>query len=209
MARRSPVFDSTLNDYLAQVTESDWETLAGPLGIEKMTNRLAVPVLNRQFFVAADGVTDAHGKRSSHSIGVLLCRYILLCPGQPTGPGPLVTYKDFKNAAPFVGGFRERAERPIAVHFTGRAKRLEHCCRQLGGMPFDTDAACQLAYWMPALPRVPVYLMFNDANDEFSAGCTLLFRRNADRYLDMECLAILGDLLAAWLLKCDIGQHQY
>ena len=53
---------------------------------------------------------------------------------------------------------------------------------------------------VPALPRIPLLLLFNDADDEFAAQCAILFERRADRYLDMECLAIIGSLLAdAWV----------
>jgi hypothetical protein len=52
-----------------------------------------------------------------------------------------------------------------------------------------------------ALPRVPVLLLFNDADDEFPAHCSLLFEGRAEKYLDAECLAILGMLLSVYLRK--------
>jgi len=73
---------------------------------------------------------------------------------------------------------------------------LEQSCQSLGGQPFDTDVACQLAYQFQALPRVPVFLLFHDADEDFPAQCTLLFWQNAARYLDMECLAMIGGILA-------------
>lgn len=203
MNQRSPVFDQILKDYLSQVADRDWEGLTDPLDAQLLEGRLVIPVFNQRFFIAADGVTNANGAAPSHSVSVLLCRYILQCPEQPPDPGPLVTYKDFKDAAPYVGGFRATAEKPIADHFTGHPDALEQACEGLGGTPFDTDAACQLAICLPALPRVPIYLMFNDQDEEFSADCRLLFRESAKHYLDMECLAIVGGVLAAWLRRMD------
>ena len=52
-----------------------------------------------------------------------------------------------------------------------------------------------------ALPRVPLLLLFNDADEEFPAEARILFRANAERILDMECLAILGWLLSSKLIK--------
>ena len=109
---------------------------------------------------------------------------------------PLVTYKDFKDAAPYVGGFKNTVEIPIARAFSGRLDRLEAACLALDGRPFDTDVSCQLAYEFQALPRVPVVLIFHDADEDFPAQCTVLLCKNAAGYLDMECLAMIGGILA-------------
>jgi hypothetical protein len=42
-------------------------------------------------------------------------------------------------------------------------------------------------------------LLFNDADKEFAAQCMVLFERGADKYLDMECLAMVGMLLFEYL----------
>lgn len=44
-------------------------------------------------------------------------------------------------------------------------------------------------------------MLFNDGDDEFSARCLVLFERRAEKYLDMERLAIVGWLLADYLHK--------
>ena len=68
--------------------------------------------------------------------------------------------------------------------------------RALGGTAPDIDVSYQLAMRFDALPRVPVVLLFNDEDEEFPAEATILFERRAERFLDMECLAILGWMLA-------------
>jgi hypothetical protein len=52
-----------------------------------------------------------------------------------------------------------------------------------------------------ALPKVPVVMLFNDADDEFSATCSVLFERRAENYLDPECLAMVGRCLFTYLKK--------
>jgi hypothetical protein len=49
------------------------------------------------------------------------------------------------------------------------------------------------------LPQVPILLLFNDADEEFPAQCLLLFERRAEKYLDMESMAILAWLLTDYL----------
>jgi len=47
--------------------------------------------------------------------------------------------------------------------------------------------------------KVRVLMLFNDADDEFAAQCAVLFERRAEKYLDMECLAMVGMLLFEYL----------
>ncbi len=43
-----------------------------------------------------------------------------------------------------------------------------------------------------ALPMIPIILLFNNADEEFPATCSILFESQAEKYLDCECLAMLG-----------------
>jgi hypothetical protein len=50
---------------------------------------------------------------------------------------------------------------------------------------------------------VRIYLIFNDADEDFPADCSLLFEKQAASYLDMECLAMIGMVLAQRLAGKD------
>ena len=106
-----------------------------------------------------------------------------------------IEYKDFKDAAPHVQGFRNTTELSIARHFSGKLELLEKKCLEVGGKPYETDVSCDLAMQFQALPMVPVFLIFNDADEDFPSQCTLLFQKNAETYLDMECVAMVGSML--------------
>jgi Domain of unknown function (DUF3786) len=54
---------------------------------------------------------------------------------------------------------------------------------------------------------VPILLVFNDRDEDFPAHCSLLFERRAEKYLDMECLAMLGWALSE-RLKQRAAWHQ-
>ena len=197
MTRRAPVFDQIMQDYLMQVAGLDDRARRGEvLGITILKNGFRVPFFDRAFTITGEGITGEQGTIPSHATSVVLCKYLLLCPDRPPADGSLLTYKDFRDGAPYVGGFRNTAEHPIARHFEGRLAELEKQCRELGGEPFDTDVSCQLAFRFQALPRVPVFLLFNDADEDFPPHCSLLFHHSAAAYLDMECIAMVGSTLA-------------
>ena len=171
------------------------------LGVSIESGEYRIPFFHRHFVIGAGGIKDGRSEVPAHASSVIVCKYLLLCPRQPDNDESLVTYKDFKDAAPYTIGFKNTAERPIARHFEGRLEDLREQCLRLGGRPFQTQVSCDLAFRFQALPRVPVYLLFNDADDDFAAQCTVLFRKNAASYLDMECIAMVGATLAAWLQK--------
>ena len=200
MTREAPVFETIRRDYLQKVAALGQDRqLAERLGIHLGDGGFRIPFFNRRYTVMPSSIEDQRGRAPNHAVAVTLCQYLLLCPRTPTNDPTLVTYKDFRDAAPYAGGFFTNAELPIARGFTGKAASLESACLDLGGERFQIEAAYQLAFRFQALPRLPIYLLFNDADDTFPAGCTLLFQKDAADYLDMECIAMVGSILAAWL----------
>jgi hypothetical protein len=197
MADKAPVFDKILADYLMEVDSLEDKGHRGRiLGFSAEDNHLSVPFFLRRFIVRSKEIMADEGEPPSHASSVLVMKYILLCPEHPDEDKTLVTYKDFKDASPYVEGFRNTAERPIARHFEGRLEDLRQACLALGGTPFQTDVSCDLAFRFQALPKVPVFLLFNDADEDFGGQCILLFQKNAASFLDMECIAIVGGTLA-------------
>ena len=140
------------------------------------------------------------GKRPIHAVSVILCQYLLLCPDQePTAAGQWARYHSFPDAAPYAQGFRNTAEKPISKAFTGKLEDLKRACSILGGQEGEAPFSCDLAIRFPVLPKVNLLMVFNDQDEEFPAECSILFENHADAYLDMECLAMLGMILATWL----------
>ena len=138
---------------------------------------------------------DDSGLEPIHAIRIVLCRYLLLAPpALPRQGEDWVSYKDFQDATPFVSGFVNNSERAITRNSSGRLGQLRRAAGRRSLPP-----ALELSYQftaIQALPQIPLLLLFNDEDEDFPAQCTLLFQRRAEKFLDMECLAIIGWLLA-------------
>jgi hypothetical protein len=85
--------------------------------------------------------------------------------------------------------------RAIATHFSGKLDEMEEAGKTLGGYAPAIEVAYDLSVQFDALPQVPVIVLYNDADDEFPAKCSVLFESRAEHYLDAECLAMVGRLL--------------
>jgi hypothetical protein len=190
--KKSSIFEETYKNYLAQVGKLDLSLTAEKLGITLVGDEAEIPFFGRLFRLSSRGVFDLDGREPAFAVRVALCRYLLLAPKTTPAGEEWVSYKDFKDAAPFVGGFVTHTEQALVKNFSGRLDYLREACRKLGARPADLDLSYQVTVRFEALPHIPLLLLFNDEDEEFPAQGTLLFQKMAAEYLDMECLAILG-----------------
>ncbi len=188
----NPMFDKIYEDYLTRIGNLDFKSMETMLGIETEQNEAIIRFFNSVYKVSSNGIKDSKGKRPAHAICVVLCQYLLLCPEYEPEQSQWVSYKDFKDATPFIEGFMNNSERPISKKFSGRIETLKDACKKLGGYPPDMDINYQLSMQFNALPKVPILMLFNDKDEEFPAQTSLLFEKRAENYLDMECIAMIA-----------------
>ncbi len=201
MITKSPVFEKTYKKYLEQVAGIEFKSLEEKLGVKVEKDDVMIPFFGKSYMVSARGIIDPSGKLPPLEVSVVLCKYLILCPDVKPIEDDWVSYRDFKDSGPLTSYFANSVEQPIANYFSSRLGELEKSCETLGGFPPGIELSYELSMQFNPLPRVPVLLLYNDADDEFPAHCSLLFERRAEKYLDAECLAILGMLLSVYLRK--------
>lgn len=189
------VFRETYESYLLQIGEVDLAAVAEILGLEIEGDQARVDFFNRSYRIGSKGIYDKNGKIPDFSVCVVLCKYLLMCPPEIPDAQGLAAFKDFRDAAPLVHFFSNSVQKEVARKFEGATGALEESCSRLGGEAYTADLAYQIKYRFQGLPRVPVYLLFNDAEEGFAAQCTLLFEKSVASFLDMESVAMLGGAL--------------
>lgn len=196
MDGKAPVFEKNYKDYLVQVNELDLKAVAKKTNTEWTGQSVVVPLFGIPYEISSSGIRDSSGTEPIYSIKIVLCQYLLQYPSKHPQDDTWTSYKDFRDAAPLVNWFHVNTEMEISGKFDGKLKALETACRNIGGKNYGSELNYDLHIKFDALPQVPMLLLFNDADDEFPAQSLLLFEKRAKHYLDMECLAILGHLLA-------------
>jgi hypothetical protein len=199
MTEKSSVFEETYTNYLAQITGLDFKKIAAQLGAEIVGDEMSIPFFGIPHGISAAGISDPYGNRPNFSVCVILFKYLLLCPGYDPVENDWVSFKDFRDSAPFAGSFVNYTEAPMANYFSKRVTQLEMACRKINGHLSAATFSYDLCMQFDVLPKIPVLMLFNDADDEFPAQCAVLFERRAEKYLDMECLAMVGMLLFEYL----------
>jgi hypothetical protein len=198
---KSPVFEETYNHYLAEISSLDYLSRAGTLGVEVEDNSLIIPLYDEVYRVSKEGVHDTRGSTVTPAVQVILCKYVLMCPAEiPVIPDRLMSYREFKDAGPLVSYFTSNTNKTIESHFSGKVEPFKERALSLGAA-IATNESYDLSLHFYALPRIPVILNFNDSDEMFPASCSILYKQTAEHYLDMECLAMTGTLLAGKLIK--------
>ena len=201
MAEKSHVFEQTYEDYLSRIAGLDFNFIADTLGVKVDGDAVIIPFFGKPYSVSTKAITDPSGKQPHLSICVILCQYLLMCPLiEPLG-GNWMAFKDFKDAAPLVQAFSNTVTRPIAEAFSGRVSELAAAGRKIGGYTPHDEFSYDLCIQVDALPKIPLLLLFNDQDDEFPAQCGVLFEKRTEKFLDMECLAMVGMLFFEYLNK--------
>jgi hypothetical protein len=165
---------------------------------------LSIHFLNRPIRVSEQGIRGLHGDEPDVSTRIILCHYLLQA-GEGEVSGEWVSYRDFKDSGFFIRNFQANVEERIARYFGGRPGDLDRACRRLHGKNGPDRRGGETSYTFAALPRIPLLLVFYDQDDEFPAAAKLLFDRSAPLWLDMECLAALGGIVADRLIKAADG----
>lgn len=169
--------------------------MAGRVGGSFDGKEVVIKLFSKSYSISGAEIAGETGARPAFDQCVILSKYLILAPAYPPSRRDWVKYRDLKDSGPLIGYFSKETEDAIAGEFTGNPQSLKDAGLKLGGFVPDLDARYDVAMQFTALPEMPLVMLFNDADDEFPAECSVLFQRCAEAYLDAECLAMPGGLL--------------
>lgn len=198
---QAPVFEETYRRYLDEIKNIDYLSRADLLGVSISENALIVPLYNKTYAVSGETIIDCHGGEVAPAVSVILCKYILGCPAEiPPRQNRLMTFREFRNSAPLISYFTTNTNKTIESTYSGKLELFRERANELGA-EIRKDESYDLSLLLYALPRIPVIVNFNDQDDLFAATCSILYKASAQYFLDMECLAMTGTLLAGKLIR--------
>jgi hypothetical protein len=200
MKNVSPVFKQTYQHYIAEIAKKDLSTVGDKLGVRVRGREIIIDLFGVPYTVSEDAVRDPSGKRPPFEKCIILCKYILMCPENPRHETEWISYRDFRDSGPLTKYFAHDVEQALSNRFSGKREEMKKACMALGGYPPNVELSYDIAVKFDMLPKVPLLLLFNDADNEFPAHCSVLFQKGADEYLDAECLAVAGRLLYSLLI---------
>ena len=195
------VFEKKYAAGLSEIKALDLSKRAETLGAKKSGQSYVFYFFNRRIAFNGNDFVDMNGGEVTTAVKVVLCGYLMKCPIQKdTVSNKMVTFREFSNAGPLFSRFSENTGKIISATFSGQLDKLRSSCQNLGGTLMETKSY-DLSVRFRALNKVSIFLNFNDADDVMPANAVFLFHDDAERYLDLECSAIICTYLTGLIIK--------
>lgn len=127
-------------------------------------------------------------------VQALIVYHLAMSDGtRPTGE--LLSFADLPSGREYVSAFRGYTGAALVRAFGDDADVLGAALGALGGEP--VAGVADAAWFVPALPRVPITVALWAGDDEFEPRIELLFDATASHHLPTDGCAVLGSWLTA------------
>ena len=134
------------------------------------------------------------GKEAPSIVGILISLYALAAKTDLPLDEPYRAFKEMPGSTPYVGAFSSHAEEILIPHVSRIKKMQETIQREFnqgryGKNSFAGDFSLQLF----PLPKISLFYIFYEADEDFPPSATCLFSNNADLFLPVDGLADTGE----------------
>ena len=127
---------------------------------------------------------------------IMVLHYLIRGDGTPE-KGDLIPYKEIPGGLMYAGVFERRMVTPLLDVFGQAPERFLEAGLAMGG---ETAALGDVSFSLRVLPRVPVTLVLWKGDEEFPPWIQVLFDRSVDRYLSLEDIVVLGEMISKRLI---------
>jgi hypothetical protein len=162
-------------------------------------SQFSLPFLGSVASITYPGFEVSIGERPSPPHIAALLVYHLATSDGSAPSGVWISFAELPEASFYVTAFRGYTGARIARDFAPAAAGLADAVDRVAGT--DLPDLADRAWLIPALPRVPVALLWWDADDEFGARSELLFDSSAAGHFTTDGCAVLGSWLTSTLCR--------
>jgi Domain of unknown function (DUF3786)/Putative Fe-S cluster len=175
--------------------------LGAQYGQEVGRNYLQLTYYGREVKVFKDEVRYPPGQEENPWDAILLYNYIA-SQGHRPASGQWIKFQGLPNSVSKTKTLL-RLQKQLAEAFNGKTEILNRKARELGGEPATVAQEADLQFLFQPLPRLPLLLVFHDAEPEenFEAEAHFLFDAQVMDYLDLESLLFLVERLMDQLME--------
>lgn len=187
-------YERVSNELEAEARRANFEEASLAIGGHYETKNgcetIRLKMLNSPYEMRREGLFENGAYCHDSWSKIILYDYIRRKGARPL-TGEWVTLGHFPNTASHVKAFQRSAEEKVAAAFNKNTNGLKVQSRCLGGVEASGKMKADYIYRFDLLPRIPLYLCFWEADEEFQASCKLFLDSSAEAYIDIEYLAYL------------------
>ncbi len=183
----------------APLTRADLAAAVGRSGIGFDGGRLLIPFFGAIHTLTETEIIGPDGIRPTEPVAAALRDYVFHRPEPNPSEDHFISYRELAGAGPLVVSFANNTNKTITSIFSGKMEALRRAARALSGTLSEDTPGYDLSIRFEALPGIPIYLLFNDAEGPFPAQCSLLLPASIEAYLHTRAIFTLGTFLCGRL----------
>ena len=154
------------------------------------TDALLLGMLGQEYVITRSGIT-LRGQKAPETHEAVILDY-LRSSGTDLIETPWRALGDFTGSP--AADFRKRVELPLVPHVADLVTRAGSLLPIFDAERAQGIVASDLSFTVRALPKVALHVELSQETPEFPAEAWVLFSWNADRFLSVENLQLLGEL---------------
>lgn len=140
---------------------------------------------------------DDPGAEVSFNDRTLMVQYLCEASGLPPR-GSWLSFLELPEGSHHYMPFQNDATSPLAQAFSGRIREFAQAAESLGGSPINLG---DNSFLIPALPKIPLAVVFWEAEEQFPAKSNILFDSVSPTHLTTAALWVLGVELAHKMIR--------
>ena len=187
----------------ADLNAEDRNKLCGhSLAVECPPNGLILSILGREILVDRDEACLKSRKagsweRLAYSLLELLILVYLLKAGPDSVKNEMISVQELKDSHFFQGPHELRLG-PLLARYGSDPEGFKKAAVFLGGQALDL---ADISFRIPALPKVPLYYLLWEGDEEFEPRISVLFDRSVETHLSADAIWGLVNLVSDALVK--------
>ena len=163
---------------------------------------LVMPFLGREIEVDREErclriLTNDKWERVDYPLLELLFLVYLLNAGSDSLSHEMISVQELKDSHFFQGPHELRLG-PLLERYGYDPNRFKKAAESLGG---EAQKLADVAYKIPAFPKVPIYYLLWEGDDEFEPRLSILFDRSVEKHLQADAIWGLVNVIAEALLR--------
>lgn len=171
-----------------EVKAMDFTAVVEGIGAAIKDGSLLLTCMGREFTISQEGEIATKGHITPW-IKILLLHYIRTA-GSGELTGKWASFAELKSGMVKASSFERDCEEPLRTLFDNDFDRVERTLLRMGAEKspgFPTESAWRILL----LPRIPVAVLYWQAEEDFPSKVKILFDSSADRFLDAESMIFL------------------
>ena len=179
-------YESIYLGLITKLSECDFHESAERLGLEYVDSAVQISFLKREYRITLDGVEPLDGQPVNvNNRSVLL--YYLLSKGQGDPENSFISFESIPRMISGLSVQSRLMNTPLERYFGNDYVKFSEAAVKLGGIEEEPQLGKHL-WRFDVLPKIPLKIVFYEADDEFPASLQILADRNTLDYMHYETL---------------------